>query len=130
MADIEALCRRVIIMDRGRVFFDGSLQEVLDRFADSKIIQLTTTHPSATLAVLPLPFASEIVERTPGRLKVKVKRERVTAVCRALLEQLPVADISIQDIPIEDVIHNLFDSRRAAAQQPKAIRPDPIYETK
>src|SRR5207247_1472365 len=76
MADIEALCRRVIIMDRGQVFFDGSLRKVLDRFADSKFIQLTTAQPQATLVGGRLPFPGEIVEQTPGRLTVKVKRER------------------------------------------------------
>jgi len=115
MDDIEALCRRVIIMDRGRVFYNGSLQEVIDRFADCKLIELTTTDPRALLAMRPLPDGSEIVEQTPGRLKVKVRRESVTGVCRALLEQLPISDINVQDMAIEEVVRNLFSSRWAGA---------------
>jgi len=111
MADIEALCRRVIIMDRGRVFFDGSLNEILDRFADSRIIKLTTIGSDTEFRTKALPFASEIVEQKPGQLKVKVKRERVIAVARALLEQLPVHDISIEDVSTEEMVRALFNER-------------------
>src|ERR1017187_2595479 len=41
MTDIQDLCRRVIIIDHGRIFFDGKLAEVLDRFADFKIVTLS-----------------------------------------------------------------------------------------
>jgi len=40
MADIQELCRRVIIIDHGRIFFDGELSEVLDRFADFKLVTI------------------------------------------------------------------------------------------
>ena len=40
MADIQELCRRVIIIDHGTIFFDGQLSEVLDRFADFKLVTI------------------------------------------------------------------------------------------
>src|SRR5436189_4561912 len=40
MADIQALCKRVVIIDHGTIFFDGSLSEVVDRFADSKLVTI------------------------------------------------------------------------------------------
>src|SRR5207342_3607880 len=45
MQDIEALCHRVIIIDHGRIFFDGALDEIIDRFSGSKILSLTFEKP-------------------------------------------------------------------------------------
>jgi ABC-2 type transport system ATP-binding protein len=49
-----------------------------------------------------------VLERTPASIKLKVKRDRVIAACKALLDELPVDDIDIEEVPIEDVIRQLF----------------------
>ena len=107
MADIQALCRRVIIIDRGVIFFDGQLSEVLDRFADFKLVTIqceaASSCPAQSLAKY-----GEVVEQTPQSIKLKVKRDRVIPVCKALLDELPVSDIDIQEVPIEDVIRQIF----------------------
>ena len=107
MADIQALCRRVIIIDRGTIFFDGQLSEVLDRFADFKLITIqceTAAHKPAG----PLQKYGEVVEQSANQIKLKVKRDRVIPVCKALLDELPVTDIDIQEVPIEDIIRQIF----------------------
>jgi ABC-2 type transport system ATP-binding protein len=107
MADIQALCRRVIIIDRGTIFFDGQLSEVLDRFADFKIVTIQYD----TAARAPDGHMSkygEVVEQTQSQIKFKVKRDRVIPVCKALLDDLPVTDIDIQEVPIEDIIRQIF----------------------
>jgi ABC-2 type transport system ATP-binding protein len=50
----------------------------------------------------------EIVEQMAGRIQLKVKRDRVIQVCKALLDELPVSDIDIQEVPIEEVIRRIF----------------------
>lgn len=107
MADIEELCERVIIIDHGTIFFDGRLEEVLDRFADFKLItiQCDPTNPGPATG---LEKYGEVVERTPASVQLKVKRDRVIPVCKALLDELPVRDIDIQEVPIEDVIRTIF----------------------
>jgi ABC-2 type transport system ATP-binding protein len=50
----------------------------------------------------------EVVEKSAGSIKFKVKRDRVIAVCKLLLDNLPVTDIDIQEVPIEDVIRQIF----------------------
>jgi ABC-2 type transport system ATP-binding protein len=107
MADISELCRRVIIIDHGTIFFDGRLSEVLDRFADSKLITIACAE-GAEVAMERVSSLGEVVERTPVSLKLKVKRERVIPVCKTLLDELPVRDIDIQEVPIEDVIRQIF----------------------
>src|SRR4051812_36265146 len=105
MADIQELCRRVIIIDRGSIFFDGALSEVLDRFADFKVV---TVQCSRDYTSTDLTKYGEVLEQNAATVKLKVKRDRVIAACKALLDELPVTDIDIQEVPIEDVIRQIF----------------------
>jgi len=107
MADIEALCRRVIIIDHGKIFFDGPLTEVIDRFADFKVITIHLS-PSHTDPPPDLSRFGIVVEQGSGAVRLKVKRSQVIPVCKELLDTLPVADIDIQEIPIEEVIRQIF----------------------
>jgi ABC-2 type transport system ATP-binding protein len=107
MADISELCRRVIIIDHGAIYFDGRLEEVLDRFADFKLV--TIEHGTVPEAELKRTLDyGEMVEQAPGRLTLKIKRDRVIPACKALLDELPVSDIDIQEVPIEEVIRRIF----------------------
>jgi ABC-2 type transport system ATP-binding protein len=107
MADIQALCKRVIIIDHGKIFFDGQLSEVLDRFADFKVVTIQT-EGGKTFSNEALAKFGEVTEQIAGSIKFKVKRDRVIPVCKALLDELPVSDIDIQEVPIEDVIRQIF----------------------
>jgi ABC-2 type transport system ATP-binding protein len=107
MTDIKELCPRVIIIDHGKIFFDGQLNDVLDRFADFKIVTIQceggATFPAGQLAKY-----GELVEQNGAAIRLKVKRDRVIAVGKALLDEMPVSDIDIQEVPIEDVIRQIF----------------------
>jgi ABC-2 type transport system ATP-binding protein len=107
MTDIEELCHRVIIIDHGTIFFDGRLTDVLDQFAGVKLI---TIHWAAAGNYSPeqLQRYGDVIEQTPASVKLKVPRDRVIVVCKALLDELPVTDIDIQEIPIEDIIRKIF----------------------
>ena len=107
MADIQALCKRVIIIDHGAIYFDGGLDEIVDRFADFKIITIqcegADRHPAEEMVKF-----GEVIERNSGTIRLKVKRDRVIPACKALLDQLAITDIDIQEVPIEDVIRQIF----------------------
>ena len=107
MADIQELCQRVIIIDHGAIYFDGRLTEILDRFADFKLV---TIRCEAAPGNLPedLGEYGEVIERAHGTIRLKVKRDRVIPACKALLDKLPVKDIDIQEVPIEDIIRQIF----------------------
>jgi ABC-2 type transport system ATP-binding protein len=107
MADIQALCQRVIIIDHGKIFFDGKLSEIVDRFADFKLVTIQCDKAKECSAEN-LSRYGEVVEKTADAIKFKVKRDRVIAVCKSLLDDLPVSDIDIQEVPIEDVIRQIF----------------------
>jgi ABC-2 type transport system ATP-binding protein len=107
MADIQALCERVIIIDHGKIFFDGKLSEIVDRFADFKLVTIQC-EKADLFSAEQLKMYGDITEQTATGLTLKVKRDRVIAVCKAVLDELPVTDIDIQEIPIEDVIRTIF----------------------
>jgi len=107
MADIQELCERVIIIDRGAISFDGRLSDVVDRFADFKLITIQCD-VTAKMAGDDLARFGEVVEQNPGTVTLKVKRDRVIPACKALLDELPVKDIDIQEVPIEEVIRRIF----------------------
>ena len=107
MQDIEALCHRVLIIDHGKIFFDGPLNQIIDRFSVHKIIGLTFEKE----AERDFSAFGEIVEQTPLSVQIKVPRAKVTETCRQLLDACQVSDINVQELPVEEVIRQLFGSR-------------------
>jgi ABC-2 type transport system ATP-binding protein len=109
MQDIQELCRRVIIIDHGKIFFDGPLTAIIDRFSGHKILSLTFEKQVTR------DFSSfgEVIEQTPVSVQLKVPRAKVTETCRQLLEACDVSDINVQEVPVEEVIRQLFGERRA-----------------
>ena len=104
MQDIQELCHRVLVIDHGKIFFDGPLAEIVDRFSGYKILSLTFEKE----ATRDLSGFGEITEQTPVSVQLKVPRARVTETCRQLLDACDVCDINVQEVPVEDVIRQLF----------------------
>jgi ABC-2 type transport system ATP-binding protein len=111
MQDIEELCDRVIIIDHGKIFFDGPLDSIIDRFSGYKMISLSFEEGTAS------DFArfGEVVEQTPMSVQLKVPRAQVTDVARNLLDNCRVTDINVQELPVEEVIRQLFGQREHSA---------------
>ena len=115
MQDIEELCDRVIIIDHGKLFFDGPLDSIIDRFSGYKIISLSFEEGAAC----DFTEFGEVVEQKPMSVQIKVPRAQVTNIARKLLESCRVTDINVQELPVEEVIRQLFgehDAARAAAE--------------
>jgi ABC-2 type transport system ATP-binding protein len=107
MADIQELCERVVIIDKGTIFFDGRLDDIVDRFAGYKIITLHLA-PLSGPATADMSAYGEVVERTDDGLKLKVARDRVIPTVKALLDQLPIVDFAVEEVPIEEIIRHVF----------------------
>src|SRR3989475_5917410 len=82
MQDIEELCDRVIIIDHGKIFFDGPLNSIIDRFSGYKILSLTFENQ----AIRDFSEFGQVIEQTPVSVQLKVPRARVTETCRQLLD--------------------------------------------
>jgi ABC-2 type transport system ATP-binding protein len=124
MQDIEELCPRVIIIDRGKIFFDGPLTSIIDRFSGYKILSLTFENQARR----DFSEFGQVIEQTPVSVQLKVPRARVTETCRQLLDACSVSDINVQELPVEEVIRQLFGQRHeservAAAASAEASTP-------
>jgi ABC-2 type transport system ATP-binding protein len=115
MQDIQALCHRVLVIDHGKIFFDGPLTEIVDRFSDHKIISLTFEKEMAR----DFSLFGEVVEQTPVSVQLKVPRAKVTVTARQLLDACQVSDINVQEVPVEEVIRQLFGERNKNVATPQ-----------
>jgi ABC-2 type transport system ATP-binding protein len=106
MADVTALCRRVIVIDQGRLIFDGDLRVLVERNALGKVLKLRFREPQPRER---LAAFGEVDSCTGLEAEMHVPRDAVTALAARLLAELPVADISIEDIPVEEIIGKLFE---------------------
>ena len=111
MQDIEELCDRVLIIDHGKIFFDGPLTKIIDRFSGYKLVSLTFEKE----ATRDFSAFGEVIEQTPVSIQLKVPRGKVTETCRQLLEACYVSDINVQEVPVEEVIRQLFGERAGKA---------------
>jgi ABC-2 type transport system ATP-binding protein len=103
MADVVALCRRVIVIHHGHILFDGNLSELSDRFAAYKTIDVALADGSARLDAY-----GEVVEREGDRAKLRVPKADTPRIAARLLSEQQIADLTIEDPPIEDVIELVF----------------------
>jgi ABC-2 type transport system ATP-binding protein len=103
MADVEALCRRVIVIHHGRLLFDGDLASLVQHFSPHKTIVVELEDEAVDLAAY-----GEVVAHTDGRVTLRVPKSETASVTGRLLADLPIADLTVEDPPIEDVIEQVF----------------------
>lgn len=105
MADVTALCERVIVIHHGSLLFDGDLSELTDRFGADRTISVSVTGELPDLSGY-----GRVRERSVAKAVLEVPRAQVAGVAARLLADLDVLDLSIEDPPIEDVIEKTFAS--------------------
>jgi ABC-2 type transport system ATP-binding protein len=117
MQDIQELTRRVLVIDHGKIFFDGPLDKIIDRFADHKILSLTFD----TNSTCDFSKFGEVIEKTPMSIQLKVPRAKVTEATREVLQSCDVSDINVQEVPVEEVIRQLFGERHSHQTTPVPV---------
>ena len=103
MADVVALCRRVIVINHGKILFDGPLARLGDSLAAWKTIAVDLQNGGADLSAY-----GEVIGRDGDRVTLRVPREETARVTARLLAEQDVADLTVEDPPIEDVIEMVF----------------------
>jgi ABC-2 type transport system ATP-binding protein len=106
MADVVALCERVVVIHHGRLLFDGALDELVGRFAAHKTIVVDL--PDGVRSGPAFADYGEVLEERPGQVTLRVPKAEAARVTGQLLADLDVHDLTIQDPPIEEVIELVF----------------------
>jgi ABC-2 type transport system ATP-binding protein len=107
MADVEALCRRVIVIHQGRLLFDGDLSSLVESFTAHKtiIVHLGDCQPD-------LGAYGEVISCQDGVATLRVPKARTARITERLLADLPVTDLTVEDPPIEEVIEMVFSQEK------------------
>jgi ABC-2 type transport system ATP-binding protein len=109
MADVEALCPRVVIIHHGRIRFDGQLAELAASFAAYRELRVVLEGLAGDLT----PYG-EVIQRDENRATLRVAKERTPEVTARLLAEQRVRDLTIEDPPIGDVIELVYSERATA----------------
>jgi len=105
MADITALCKRVLLIHQGKLFYDGALAGIVDRFAPYREVKLDFSEDVAKESLA----AFGDLEGAEGRsARFMIRREVLTETVERMMAGLPIEDLTISEPPIEDIIGELF----------------------
>jgi ABC-type uncharacterized transport system, ATPase component len=105
MKDVEALCKRAIIINHGQIKHDGPLAEIVERFSQNKVISLQFAVDETPTD---LDRFGTVLECTLPRAKLEVERSRVADVLGPLLATYRIEDVGVHDRPLEEVIAEMF----------------------
>src|SRR3990167_6828633 len=109
MTDVEALAKRVIVINHGKLLFDGKLKELIKKFTPEKFISIVLKEP---IAKEKLNDFATIKSYIFPELILKVSPEKLSETITKTIQELPIADLNIEDAQIEDVIRKVFQSRQ------------------
>ena len=104
MADVEALCERVVIIDHGKILFDGDLAALVKRFSPHKTITVELAEGRRDLSDF-----GEVVETNGAHVSLRVPKADTPYVAGRLLAEVPISDLTVTDPPIEAVIDEIFN---------------------
>jgi ABC-2 type transport system ATP-binding protein len=108
MADVEALCRRVVVIHHGQTLFDGLLTDLVKRFSPHKTIGVEFDGLNGQVSQIDFAAFGDVVSQTEGRVLLRVPKNETARVAGRLLAELPISDLTIEDPPIEEVIEQVF----------------------
>ncbi|MFH1302956.1 MAG: ABC transporter ATP-binding protein [Planctomycetota bacterium] len=114
MKDVEALCKRAIIINQGRIKHDGPLSDILDRFSNYKIMDVQFDGDD-----MPRDFSQwgEVIECEAPHVKLKVPRNKIPEILTNLLSRYRILDVGVQERPLEEVIAEVFTEQKNEAAQ-------------
>jgi ABC-2 type transport system ATP-binding protein len=106
MEDVAALCPRIIVIDHGRIVWDGALNDLVAKLHPEKRVTLRLLEPRPRHE-LELPSA-RLIAMSENEARYSVPKEALQKVVATLLGRLPIADLTVEDAPLEEVLAQLF----------------------
>jgi ABC-2 type transport system ATP-binding protein len=114
MEDVAQLCPRVIVIDKGKLVYDGALDDLITRTRPDKRIVLRFSRPVDARDLAELVFHGKVVTHDAGQSVLQVHKDAVNGVVSRALSQLPVSDLTVENPPLEEVMSELFARNRSA----------------
>jgi ABC-2 type transport system ATP-binding protein len=108
MADVAALCKRVIVIHHGQILHDGELSGLVDRFSATKTIGVVLEDPNGNLHEY-----GEVIGRDGPKQLLRVPKTEASRIAARLLSERHVADLTIEEPPIDEVIETVFAQEKA-----------------
>jgi ABC-2 type transport system ATP-binding protein len=105
MADITALCDRVLLIHGGALVYDGGLNDLLEKFASHREVRLELSH---SLTKEQLSIYGEVVDISEHQARLSIDRRLLTDKVAKILAELPVTDLAVTDPPVEEIIGKVF----------------------
>lgn len=105
MQDVEQLCERVIIIDHGKILFDGKLEDIVRKFAKEKLISVVFEDKVEKEKLQPF---GRVIAYDPPRATIAVPRGQSSSVAAKILESFNVEDVTIEEMQIEEIIRDVF----------------------
>jgi ABC-2 type transport system ATP-binding protein len=112
MDDVLALCPRVIVIDRGRLIYDGDLRKLSREVRPDKRVVVRLAQPVTAGEIARL---GPVVSHGETQVVLQVSAAEVAGLVGRLLSALPVADLTVEDPPLEEVMKELFASSRRSS---------------
>lgn len=107
MADITALCDRVLVIHQGQLVYDGGLNKLIDNFAPCREVKVELAHPISEAKLLPY---GEIKALEGQSVRFLVERDLLTRTVAKMLAELEVVDLTVTDPPVEEIIGRVFNA--------------------
>jgi len=119
MADVTALTRRIIVIDRGRLLYDGDLRQLVEQVAPYKLLSIVLREATPREA---LARYGEIESLDGVKATLRVPRGQATDVAARLLSNVQLDDVLIEEPPVEDIIRQVFAESKAAREAENVAR--------
>ena len=113
MEDVAALCPRIIVIDRGRIVYDGALNELVRTLRPEKRVRISFGKPVERHELEAL--GGRLIALSGQEAQLQVAQSELQSVVAALLAKLPVVDLTVEDPPLEEVLGALFEKGEDAA---------------
>lgn len=113
MQDVEELCDRVVVIDHGKLIFEGTLATLTKQFSDNRKVRLSFSRP---VEESDLAKFGPVTMTGDTQATIEVSRENTASITAAALQSFPVSDVAIEEVDIDDIIRQLFSREESTVE--------------
>ncbi len=106
LADVERLCRRIVLIDEGKLIYDGSIERIVDRYGTHRTLVVQLSEPADGIAV----SGAEVESREGDIVRLRFDRKAISAdqLIRRVADRYGVTDVSIEEPELESIIRRIY----------------------